>query len=77
MGALISATKSVSVKSVSCPTADITGVEALNTASTTSGSLKAHKSSIEPPPRPTIIQSRPILSSLVIPLTIDCFACSP
>jgi len=47
-------TKSQIVKSTSCPTADMTGTRELNTARATTSSLNAHKSSSEPPPRPTI-----------------------
>ena len=47
-------TKSAIVKSVSCPTADIIGIFELNIALAVISSLNAHKSSILPPPRPTI-----------------------
>ena len=57
VGALLSAAKSQIVKSVSCPTADITGIADAATALATPSSLNAHKSSIEPPPRPMIITS--------------------
>lgn len=50
VGARKSDTKSIMVKSVSCPTADMTGVLQLNTSLATHSSLNAHKSSIEPPP---------------------------
>ena len=77
VGALISATKSAIVKSVSCPTADIIGVAASNIALATHSSLNAHRSSIEPPPRPAIITSSPMESSLRIPFTMLYFASSP
>ena len=77
VGARKSATKSVIVKSVSCPTADMTGVLELKTASITGSSLKAHKSSIEPPPRPTIITSKFIASSVRMPCAMLCAAFFP
>src|SRR5438309_7175226 len=46
-----SATKSAMVKSVSWPTPEITGISEAKMARATISSLKAHKSSIEPPPR--------------------------
>ena len=46
-----SATKSVMVKSVSWPTPEITGISESAMARATISSLKAHKSSSEPPPR--------------------------
>ena len=75
--ALISAAKSEIVVSTSCPTADITGVSASNIARATDSSLKAQRSSMEPPPLPTIRTSRPILSSFSMPLTMLYFASSP
>ena len=57
VGALISDTKSHIVKSISCPTADIIGIFDSNTHLATSSSLNDHKSSIDPPPLPTIIVS--------------------
>src|SRR5699024_11518982 len=57
VGALISATKSHIVKSVSCPTADIIGIFELKTSLATISSLNDQSSSIEPPPLPTIIMS--------------------
>jgi len=54
VGALKSATKSAMVKSVSCPTADITGIFDEKIARATISSLNAHNSSIDPPPRPII-----------------------
>ena len=58
VGALRSATKSAIVKSISCPTALITGIGHSYMALATISSLNAHKSSIEPPPLPTIKTSR-------------------
>ena len=58
VGARKSATKSQIVKSISCPTAEITGVSKLNIARATISSLKHHKSSIDPPPRPIIKTSK-------------------
>ena len=46
-------------------------------ASATHSSLNAHKSSMEPPPLPTIITSIPIVSSFSIPETILDAAPSP
>ena len=77
VGALISATKSAIVVSVSCPTADTIGVLHSKIALATISSLNAHKSSIEPPPLPTIITSTPNLSSALIAFTIDMAAPSP
>ena len=77
VGALKSATKSAIVVSVSCPTADTTGVLHSKIALATISSLKAHKSSIEPPPLPTIITSTPNWSSALIAFTIDTAAPSP
>ena len=57
VGARRSATKSMSVVSVSCPTAEITGMRQAATARATISSLKAQRSSIEPPPRATISTS--------------------
>ena len=54
VGALLSATKSIKVVSVSWPIADIIGIVELKTARTTIYSLKGHKSSIDPPPLATI-----------------------
>ena len=54
VGALRSDTKSAIVKSVSCPTALIIGIFELNIASATASSLNPHRSSIDPPPLPTI-----------------------
>jgi len=57
VGARMSATKSAMVKSVSCPTAEITGTEHAAMARATRSSLKVHRSSSDPPPRATIITS--------------------
>ena len=53
-----SATKSAKVTSVSCPTLEITGKRDSKIARTTISSLKAQRSSIEPPPRPIISKSK-------------------
>ena len=47
------------VKSVSWPTAEITGTGHAAIARATTSSLKAQRSSIDPPPRPTITTSTP------------------
>ena len=57
VGARRSETKSISVVSVSWPTADIRGTEQAAAARTTISSLKAIRSSREPPPRATIKRS--------------------
>ena len=57
VAARTSATKSQIVKSVSWPTAETTGSADAWTACATTSSLNAHRSSIEPPPRPTISTS--------------------
>ena len=52
-----SAAKSISVTSVSWPTAEISGIMLSAAARTTISSLNDHKSSSEPPPRATISRS--------------------
>ena len=59
VGARRSATKSAIVMSVSCPTAEMTGTGQLAIARATISSLNAHRSSIDPPPRPTMTTSTP------------------
>ena len=54
VGARKSAVKSQMVKSTSCPTAEIIGVRQQKISRASASSLKLHKSSSEPPPRPTI-----------------------
>ena len=54
VGARTSAAKSSNVVSVSWPTAEISGMSLRAAARTTISSLKAHRSSILPPPRATI-----------------------
>ena len=63
VSALTSATKSDIVKSISCPTADITGILQSNMLLANSSLLKTMRSSGEPPPLPTIKRSR---SSLLV-----------
>ena len=65
------------VVSVSCPTAEIMGISQSNTACATFSSLKAHRSSMEPPPRPTIITSTFRRSNMRIPRTMLSAASSP
>ena len=60
VAARTTATKSVIVKSVSCPTAEITGSFDLATARANVSSLKAQRSSNDPPPLPMISTSKPI-----------------
>src|SRR5699024_10287628 len=57
VGARQSAAKSVKQKSISWPTAEIIGIELAATSRVKASSLKAHKSSKEPPPRPIISTS--------------------
>ena len=57
VGARRSAAKSINVVSVSCPTALINGIGDSAAARTTISSLNAHRSSIDPPPRATMIRS--------------------
>ena len=57
VGARLSAAKSINVMSVSCPTAEISGIRLLAAARTTISSLNDHRSSSEPPPRATINRS--------------------
>jgi hypothetical protein len=52
-----SATRSAIVTSDSCPTALTTGRLDASSARATTSSLNAHRSSVEPPPRPTINRS--------------------
>ena len=59
VGARTSATKSAIVTSTSWPTAEITGTGEAAMARATASSLNAHKSSIDPPPRPTMTTSMP------------------
>ena len=65
------------VVSVSCPTAEITGTLHSKTARATFSSLNAHRSSIDPPPLPTIITSTFASSSARIPRTTLSDAPSP
>ena len=51
VGARRSDTKSAMVKSVSCPMAEMTGIELRAMARATSSSLNVQRSSREPPPR--------------------------
>ena len=57
VGARTSAAKSISVTSVSWPTAAISGIMLAAAARTTISSLNDHKSSSEPPPRATMSRS--------------------
>jgi hypothetical protein len=57
VGARTSATKSAIVKSVSWPMAETMGRSEAKMARATTSSLKAHISSIEPPPRATMMTS--------------------
>ena len=59
VGARMSATKSISVQSVSWPTAEITGMPDAATARASASSLKPQRSSRLPPPRATISTSGP------------------
>ena len=59
VGARRSATKSAMVTSVSCPTAEIVGTGQPAMARATTSSLNAHRSSIDPPPRPMMTTSTP------------------
>lgn len=78
VAALISATKSLMVKSVSCPTAEMIGMLEAKIARATLSSLNAHSSSIDPPPLPTINTSHACFSfASSMRLTIDLLAFSP
>ena len=78
VGALMSATKSAMVKSVSWPTAEITGTGQSNIALATHSSLKGHRSSIEPPPLATITTSHlPSLPAFLIASAIRGAASRP
>ena len=63
VGARRSATMSAMLKSTSCPTAATTGSSLAAMARATISSLKAHRSSREPPPRPTSRASKCTLPS--------------
>ena len=71
VGARRSATKSAMVTSVSCPTAEITGTEQAAMARATASSLKVHRSSSDPPPRPTITTSGPLGPAEVLDAAAD------
>jgi hypothetical protein len=58
VSARTSAAKSQSVKSISCPTAEMIGTGQAATARTSGSSLKAHRSSRLPPPRPITSRSK-------------------
>ena len=77
VAALVSATKSAIVKSVSCPTAAIIGILQSNIALATSSVLYAHRSSIDPPPLPIIITSAGVVCSSYIAFTISIGASFP
>ena len=84
VGARRSEAKSISVVSVSWPTAEIRGIALAAAARTTISSLKAIRSSSEPPPRATMIRSGrgtgpPGASALkpAIAAAIWAAACSP
>ena len=57
VGARRSETKSIRVVSVSCPTAEMIGMVAAATERARASSLKAQRSSTEPPPRATMTTS--------------------
>ena len=57
VGARASAARSISVQSVSWPTAEMSGMALAAAARTTISSLKPHRSSRLPPPRATISTS--------------------
>ena len=57
VGARASETKSIKVVSVSCPTAEISGMSLSEAARATASSLNPQRSSIDPPPRATINKS--------------------
>ena len=57
VGARKSATKSAIVKSISCPTAETTGISEAAIARAKISSLNSHRSSALPPPRQTTITS--------------------
>ena len=59
VAARTSAAKSAIVVSISCPTPETTGTGEAAMARATASSLKAHRSSSEPPPRATITTSTP------------------
>ena len=69
--------KSVKVVSVSCPTLEMIGRENEATRLTTGSSLKAHKSSMEPPPRPMITTSASDCSTKSKFLRMLGTACTP
>ena len=78
VGALRSAIRSEMVTSISCPTAETIGIVDPDIALATGSSLKAQRSSIEPPPRPTMITSgSPVATKSLIASEISLAAPSP
>ena len=76
MGARTSATKSAMVKSVSCPTPLTTGTGLAAMVRASCSSLKAHRSSIEPPPRTSRMRSTAGAGSLVESASSACPSCA-
>ena len=78
VAARLSATKSDIEKSLSCPIAEIMGILHLNILLATPSSLKAHKSSIEPPPLVKIrVCMPPNASNSSMALIMSCGASFP
>ncbi len=78
VAARASATRSARVTSTSCPTALTTGVGDAAMARATRSSLKHHRSSRDPPPRPTMSTSAPPQRAARLRArTNDCGAVSP
>ena len=78
VGARTSAAKSLNAQSISCPTAEITGISESAMARTTPSSLNGSKSSREPPPRHTIKTSHmEYLLAIFIIFVMLCAASSP
>ena len=77
VGALLSATKSDIGRSISWPTALMTGTSEAKIARATISSLKAIRSSKLPPPLPTIKVSNSYFCAFSMFSTISFGACSP
>ena len=74
VGARWSEAKSAMVKSVSCPTPLITGIGQLRMARASASSLKAHRSSMDPPPRAIISTSHSLRSPACCTARVSCAA---
>ena len=72
-----SAARSDSVTSISCPTAETTGIREAAIARTTGSSLNAQRSSMLPPPRVTTRQSIGVVRRLTVSMAAAISAAAP